>query len=259
MRTFGIIHIVLFIILMIAYQCTHAQDFAVTTKGDTIRGKMKPLTYGPDKKLQITETGKKKSTYPLFQIQSFTLDGDVFIPAKGPNGYTFMKVIKSGYLSLLAFQLDNQVTYDGRYLLKKNGDGVEVPNLAFKKTLRNFLSDCGDIADKVEAGTYGKKELDVIIDEYNACVKGHQATKVASIETRNAINDRLTSWDALETKVKGTEDFQGKSDALEMIADIKGKISRGEKVPNFIVEGLKGTLTREDLQPALQEALKNLN
>jgi hypothetical protein len=244
---------------MIAYQCTQAQDYAVTTKGDTIYGKIKALTFGPDKKLQVTEQGKKKITYPLFQVQSFTQDGDVYVPAKGPAGYTFMKVLKSGYLSLLAFQLENQVTFDGRYLLKKNGEGVEVPNLAFKKTLRNFLSDCGNIGEKIESGTYGKKDLDLIIDEYNACVKGNQAVKNAGIEVRADIADRLVSWNELETKVKNTEEFAGKSDGLEMIADIKGKLSRGEKVPNFIVEGLKSTLNREDLQPALQEALKHLN
>jgi hypothetical protein len=259
MRIFGIIHIVLFILLMIFYQCIHAQDYVVLTKGDTIEGTLKPLTFGPDKKLQVVETGKKKVTYPLFQVKSFSMDGETYIPAKGPTGYTFMKVLKPGFLSLLAFQLENQFSYDGRFLLKKNGEGIEVPNLSFKKALKNFLDDCGDVSQKIEAGTYAKKELDIIIDEYNGCVEGNQAIKNQTIAQQANVTQKLNPWDALEAKVKASQDFEGKKDGLEMITEIKGKISRGEKVPNFLIEGLKSALNGEELQPALQEALAQLN
>src|SRR5688572_8747735 len=121
MRSFSIIHIVLFLILMLAYQCAAAQDYVITTKGDTITGVVKPLNFGADKKVQVAEPGKKKTVYSLFQVNSFSLSGDMFKPVKGPAGYTFMKIIKPGYLSLLAFQQENQTTYDGMYLLKRDG------------------------------------------------------------------------------------------------------------------------------------------
>jgi hypothetical protein len=244
---------------MIAYQCTQAQDFVVLAKGDTIKGALKALTYGPDKKLQVTEPGKKKVTYPLFQVRSYTLGGEVFVPARGPAGYTFMKVLKPGFLSLLAFQMENQVTFDGRFLLKKNGEGIEVPNLSFKKALKTFLADCGNVSDKIENGTYGKKDLDVIIEEYNTCVSGTQVVKNQQIVERAERVQKLNPWDVLETKVKAADEFEGKKDGLEMIAEIKGKISRGEKIPNFMIEGLKSTLNREEFQTALQEALLQLN
>lgn len=260
MRTFGIIHIIVFLLLMLAYQCTQAQDYVVTIKGDTIKGLLKPLTYGPDKKLQVSEPGKKKVTYPMFQVKNFVMDGETFVPAKGPSGYTFMKVLKPGYLSLLAFQQENQVTFDGRFLQKKNGEGIEVPNLAFKKALKAFLDDCGDISDKIEAGTYSKKDLEIIIDEYNNCVDKNQVAKEQSITERVEITQKLNPWDALDSKVKSAAEFDGKKDVLEMIAEIKGKVARGEKVPNFLVEGLKSGLSnQQDLQPALQEALAQLH
>jgi hypothetical protein len=259
MRSFSIIHIVLFVILMLAYQCAAAQDYVITTKGDTITGIVKPLNFGADKKVQVTEPGKKKTVYSLFQVNSFSLSGDTFKPVKGPAGYTFMKIIKPGYLSLLAFQQENQTTYDGMYLLKRDGQGVEVPNLAFKKTLKNFLNDCGNISDKIENGELAKKDLHQIIDEYNACVEGKKVITQKQLVQRAEQVQKLNPWDALETKVKSQADFEGKNDALEMISEIKTKISRSEKIPKFMVDGLKGTLSHPNLQPELEKALAELN
>jgi hypothetical protein len=258
MRTFSIIHIILFLLLMLAYQCAHAQDYAVTIKGDTLRGSLKPLTFGPDKKLQVAEPGKKKVSYPLFQIKSFVLDGDTYIPAKGPSGYTFMRVLKSGFLSLLAYQVENQVTFDGRFLLKKTGAGVEVPNLSFKKVLKTFLSDCGDISSRIDTGELTRKDLDLIIDLYNQCVDGIVATKKQVVAVQKERVEKLNPWDELQNKIQGAEEFEGKKDALDMIAEIKGKISKGEKIPNFMVEGLKSALKAEAFQPYLEAALKQL-
>ncbi len=77
-----------------------SQDHIVTIQGDTIVGEVKALAYGPDKKVQIIEPGKKKTVYQFFKIRSFSIDNQVYQPVKGPDGYTFMKLIKPGYLSL---------------------------------------------------------------------------------------------------------------------------------------------------------------
>jgi len=137
MKTFGIIHIFLFLILMIAYQCSSAQDFAVTVKGDTVYGSIKPLTYGLEKKIQITRADKKRTMLSMFEVKSFVFDGETFHPIKGPNGYAFMKLLKRGYLSLYAYQLDNQLTYDGLFLVKRDGSSLDVPNLTFRKAGRS--------------------------------------------------------------------------------------------------------------------------
>jgi hypothetical protein len=259
MKTFGIIHIILFLVLMLVYQCMSAQDFAVTTKGDTITGSIKPLTFGPDKKVQVTSADKKKTVIPIFQVKSYSLKGETYQPVKGPNGYTFMKLLKAGYVSLFAFQLENQTSYDGRYLLKRDGTGTEVPNLSFKKITARFFSDCPIVETKIDDGTYGKKDIETIIDEYNACINGRTAEHTQAIATRTEQVKKITSWDTLEEKVKALSDFDGKTNALEMIGEIKNKISKSEKVPNFLINGLKGTLTQPELQGDLEAALKELN
>ncbi|HEX6891663.1 MAG TPA: hypothetical protein VF141_13230, partial [Chryseolinea sp.] len=71
MKSFGIIHIFLLIIILLVYRCANAQDFVVTSKGDTLMGEVKPLFYGVDKRVQLNQEGKKKVVYPMFQVRSF--------------------------------------------------------------------------------------------------------------------------------------------------------------------------------------------
>ena len=44
-----------------------------------------------------------------------------------------------------------------------------------------------------------------------------------------------------------------------MISEIKGKISTNQKVPNFLVEGLKSSLNQDVFKAELDAALKEIN
>ena len=236
------------------------QDFIVTIQGDTLVGDVKALTYGPEKKVQITEAGKKKVVYPFYKVKSFSLDNELFQPVKGPQGYTFMKLIKAGYLSLYAFQSNNQNLYDGQFLLKKDGDGIEVPNITFKKGMKRFLDDCPTVADKIDSDVLNKKDLLQIIDEYNTCITNAAANTRPVAESKPVIPANvLNSWNALENKVKSQSDFAEKENALEMIGEIKSKISTSQKIPNFLIEGLKSSLNQNEFKAELDSALSTLN
>lgn len=240
-----------------------SQDFLVIAQGDTLRGKVKSLVYGSDKKVQITEAGKKKVIYPFHRVRAFSIDGEVYQPVKGPNGYTFMKLLKSGYLSLYSFPLANQDSYSGRFLVKRDGDGMEVPNLTFEKAMKKYLDDCPEVVNKLDSDLLNKKDLDKIIDEYNSCIERRtkaEAPVVASTKQQAAAppSKALNAWDALENKVKDQPDFAEKANALEMISEIKAKIGATQKIPNFLIEGLKNSLKEEEevkgeLEKALQE------
>ncbi len=259
MKTFNVLHILLFILLMLVYQCSHAQDKVVTIKGDTIHGKLKILANGTKKEVSITTQDKKKAVYSVTQMQSFFMKGEKFKAVATPQGIKFMKVIQEGYLSLMGFQPPNQTSYDALYLLKKDGSGTEVPNLTFKKGVTKFLNDCPSIADQIDNGTLGKKDLTKIIDEYNACItnRTNNQTRIAATVTEQ--NKKISSVDKLEEKVKAKDEFEGKADALEMITDIKGKIKRGEKIPKFLIDGLRGSLTNAALTEELESALREIN
>src|SRR6188768_3527079 len=136
-----IIPVLIFLLFMLVYQCSKAQDYVVTSKRDTIHGAVKPLLYGAEKKVQVTTSDKKKTILPITQTSSFSYDGEIYHPVRTEKGYVFMKLLKEGYLSLYAFQMENQMTYDGRYLTKKDGTKMEVPNLSFKKNVTKFVAD----------------------------------------------------------------------------------------------------------------------
>jgi hypothetical protein len=237
-----------------------ASDYIVTLQGDTVKGDVRALAYGSERKVQITEPGKKKVVHPFFKVKSFSVNGEVFQPVKGPNGYAFMKPIKVGYLSLYAFQNENQTSYDGMFLLKKDGTGIEVPNLTFKKAMRNFLEDCPEVAAKIDDDVLHKRDLNKIIDEYNACID-RPVAKAQAVVTQKpaqpAVN--VDAWDALENKVKSEPDFAEKENALEMISEIKSKLAASQKIPNFLIEGLKSSLSQEKFKAELENALKQTN
>ncbi|HEX5170680.1 MAG TPA: hypothetical protein VFW11_16015 [Cyclobacteriaceae bacterium] len=259
MKNYTIIHILLFLLFMLAYQCSHAQsDYLVTTRGDTVRGELKLLFYGPEKKVQV-KTDKDKTTYSILNTKSFFYEGEYYRPAKGPEGYLFMKVIKPGYLSILAYQVDKSSSYDGRYLMRADGQGIEVPNIGFKKQMSRFLSDCESVSLKIEQDTYNKRDLEQIVDEYNLCIDKKTAQTNQAISQEKEKGTKANSWDVLVEKINQHADFEGKETALEMTADIKNRLQRGEKIPAFVVDGLKNTLAEQtELKEALQIALTEI-
>jgi len=240
-----------------------AQDYLITAKGDSVNGVIKMMMYGPEKKVQVITKDRTKTIYSIFQVRSFSLAGETYHPVKGNTGYTFMKLLKSGYLSLYGFQLENQVSYDGRFLRKLDGRGIEIPNLGFKKTVSNFLEDCPDVYKRIDDGKLTKKDTEIIVDEYNACIAARSVLPPAAEATKTvqeptADKAQLDPWQTLETKVNGMADFEGKGNALEMISEIKSKLAKNEKVPNFMVQGVKEILKQPELQEELNAALKVL-
>src|SRR4030095_9164882 len=115
-----------------------------------------------------------------------------------------------------------------------DGDGIEVPNLTFEKGMKKFLDDCPALVKKIENDVLNKKDLYQIVDEYNACMDNPvpvEEKPIASKPTQPEKN--LAAWDALEAKVKSQPDFPEKGNALDMISEIKSKLSTSQKVPNF--------------------------
>ena len=236
---------------------THAQDYLITAKGDSLTGELKIFTLGVDKKVQVNDN-KKKTQYSLFQIRSFRFRGDIYHPVKGPAGYTFMKLLRPGYVSLYGYQMENQMTFDGLYVQKKDGTGIEVPNLSFKKAMRKFLTECPAVATKLDNDAYSRKDLTVLLDEYNSCIDLNSEDRNKAIATKKEQTKKASPWAALEQKVQESPEFKGKADAIEMIQEIRNKISKCEKVPNFMIEGLKSSLADTAMTEELNLALAEL-
>jgi hypothetical protein len=257
MKSFTIIHVLLLLLLLLAYQCTHAQDYIITSKGDSIAGTVKQWSFGSSVKVQVTKQDKSKEVFTVLQVRSFSDNGNVFHPVKFSNKYQFMKLVKPGYVSLYAFQPEGQLEYSGQYLLQMDGKGMEVPNLNFRKALTKFFADCEEVSNKISTGSYNRKDLDTLLDDYNQCVA--KRSHIISASNRTIDGTRTKPWDNLLEKIEAHEEFEGKADAIEMVREIKAKIQRNEKVPNFLTSGLKALVIPASLSEPLNAALNDLN
>jgi hypothetical protein len=248
----------IFCITLSAY--SYGQDYAVSTRGDTIRGTVKFFDYGSEKKVQVIGNDKKKINIPLLQTRSVFFGNETYHPVKGPSGYTYMKLLKEGYLSLYAFRFPNQSTFDGLFLVKKDGDVMEVPNLNFKRAMKKFVEECNATAVKIEDGSFSRREVPLIVDHFNACISSHAVPRVTPDAPATPTIEVVQSgaWATLSEKVTSLDAFDSKADALEMIAEIQKKIGRKEKVPNFMIEGLKSSLRDKGVDAELEAALQEI-
>ncbi len=249
----------LVLILLTSGFSSFAQEYLVTNKADTIRGQVKILNFGSIDQAQVI-VDKKKTTYVATEIRTLYIDGEFYKPMKQFNFIRFMKVLKTGYLSLYAFRPENMMTYDGRFLAKIDGQSMEVPNIGFKKILSKFLMDCDIVVARIQSGEYGRGDIDTIIDTYNACITNKTSasfTRKAEVtETKPADSNKLQAVKNLQSKVESAEMFAGKKDVTDLLVDIADKVSKQQSVPNYQLEALKGylkdnTQTKEELDNLL--------
>lgn len=242
----------LLITATLSFHAFAQKDYALSSKGDTLKGELKFYSFDNIDRLQINSEGKK-SSYTALQVRSFFKDGSTYQSVKYDNSIRFMRVIKSGYLSLLAFNPTSQGGWDGRYLLKKDGTSLEVPNLAFKKMMAKYLEDCLEVHDRIEKGEFPKRDLEKIVDLYNTCLQAKTETLITTkpATTTSFSSEKILAIKKLSEKVEA-ENFLTKKDVLDLLKDMQGKVSKNEAIPNYLTEGLKSYLT--DTPALLKEA-----
>ena len=236
---------------LMGYYAMAQTDYLVTSKSDTIKGKVRILSYDKIDRAQVTVNDKgKKETFTALQVLSVHMDNEFFKAIQLENTVRLMKVIKTGYLSLYAFKLPNQSSYDGRYMVKMDGSTLEVPNMSFKKMMSKFLEDCTELSEKIKKGELGKADVNAILEEYNVCV-----TQLKPVTTSTpAATEQLEAIQNLSNKIKELN-FDAKQDALDILKDIQSKVEKKEKVSNYLMGGLENALKE---QPSLTEDLNKL-
>jgi len=249
----------LFTILILTQFAALAQsDYLITLKSDTIRGDLRILSYDQLDRVQVSNNGKKEM-FTALDILTLNKSNEFYKSVQIEKSIRLMKIIKSGYLSLYGYRIDNQITYDGRYLVKLNGDAMEMPNLGFKKIMASFLEDCSELSEKLKKGDLGKGNTDEIIDQYNVCLTKEKPgitvvpESVSTPESLAAANQKQAIQN-LMNKIKELN-FTTKEDALDILRDIETKVKRNDTVSNYLIEGLRSTLKD---QPTVNEDLDKL-
>jgi hypothetical protein len=250
----------LFLTVLLITFSAQAQ-YLVTTRNDTIRGDLKMLTFGQVDQI-VTEVNNKKKVYKAMEVKSLLLDGELYKPMSYENSIHFFKLLKSGYLSYYAFRPANQITYSGFYLAKLDGRGIEVPGLAFKKVMSNFLQDCPQVVEKIKAEELKRNDLQQIIDAYNACIESKTTSAYVSTEKVPVDNEKLRALRNLQLKVNSQENLSNKKDITDLLSDLSDKVGKQQTVPNYQIEALKGYLTgndqtRDELEKVIAVLTKN--
>lgn len=230
--------------MLLSFSAGAQTNYLITSKADTLYGKIRILSYDVKDRVQIEMDNKKKLMFTALEVLTVEIDSQVYKPVQYERKVMLMKLLKPGYLSLYAFRLSDKNFYDGRFLVRLDGTSLEVPNIGFKKILGTFLEDCEAIANQVKNGDLVKKELDKIIDDYNLCVK-EVKNKVTSPVVTNPVvveNEKTSAIESLVKKIE-SEDFPSKKDALDLLRDIQAKASKNETIPNYLLEGLKSYLS----------------
>jgi len=254
----SIVHILFLIILSgLSSGALYAQsDYLVLAKGDTLYGKVTHLNFGTSQQIQLVDESKKKTVYPITAVKSFKNNDGIFHLIRIYTAYKYMKLIQPGYLSYYMFQQDNQVTWDGRFLYKIDGDGIEIPNIGFKKKMADFLVDCPETVDQNNSGDLNRNNIEDILIDYNACIE--KRTTARSETSKPIPQHDVRAWESFESAIKDTENLADKETLLEMVTEVKAKAERGEKIPNFLLEGVKKVIEgNASLEELLTKALSD--
>ena len=234
------IQVTLAVLCLLPLSVVGQADYLVTAKGDTLTGQLKLFSYDLIDRVQVTALNKK-TTYTAPQVRSFSKEGVVYRPERYENAIRFMKVLKDGFLTYYAFST-GQNLWDGRFLKKKDGSGMEVPNLAFKKMMANYLNDCAEVQYRLEKGEFSRKDIERIVDLYNVCLQAKTDAIVSKPKTSIVIDtDKALAVKNMIARVE-SENFLIKKDVFEVLADIQSKVAKNEVIPNYMLEGLKSYL-----------------
>lgn len=231
-----------------------SQNFIIDLKGDTLRGEIIiELPNNNYDEVQL-KTDDNKIRMKAYQFLSLVKDSVTYKPVKYAEKYHLMKLISEGYLS--HYQFRNE-TYDfgSNFLVKIDGDGIEVPNIGFKKGMRDYVSECPELSERINNKELTRKDLEEIITEYNNCVDRNTIkTQLDVSKVVDANNPTIKLLNDLQSKISSDNE-----ELLTLIRDIKGKIAEGKSVPAYLISALKEQTSKmPDLSEKVNEIVESL-
>jgi len=221
-------------ILFCIVTSVQAQDYVVTLRNDTLRGRVAIHSYSKLERVLVT-VDKKKNDLAATAVKLIWMDSAVYVPVRTNEGYLFMHLARPGFVSLCYSRQSPGTPYDVPFLVKRTGESIEVTALRFRKSVSNFLSECASIQSRIEEDQLGRKDLDKIIDEYNACLASQTHEAFVTSE-----DPKLSAINALQQKL--SKDASAPTDAMDILKDLYLKVKDGKLVPNYLLDGLKETL-----------------
>lgn len=238
--------------------CASAQiDYVLTLQGDSIAGKVTLNSTSVLDRVQIN-TGTGKVNLTAMQVKEVNIGKEIFEPVQLGDRIRFMKLIKSGFMSLYAYKVEKEPDYAGRLLRKLDGSSVDVPILTFRGALVNFLKECYDVSEKVKSKELGRNELPLIVDMFNACMAEKTESRFNAGKAEiSRDNKRLFIMEFIR-KIDASS-IGNKSEVVQILNDMLSKIEDNQLVPRYQIEALKEYLKGDkDLQDQMDQLLSML-
>lgn len=233
------------LLLFISFTSYGQEDWLVTSKGDSLSGKISISSVDNGHQIITLKSGKNKSRFQAYEIRSLVNKEQVFHPLKINKVYQLGLLKKEGYLSLYLF-MDSEESSSNEFateiLIRRDGTQLIVPNIGFKKRTKDFLADCDLVQETFENNGYKKNDLEQIVDDYNKCISA-ETTRLYLVKTaKNFDQEKTRMVEVLMEDIKKDGNIEEMESTLEMLADLESKIRKGEKIPAYLKTGLQSSL-----------------
>jgi hypothetical protein len=247
----------IYVILLLLQINTSAQvDYLVNTKGDTVKGAIRLQMVGNIEQANVK--GLKRESFQALNIREVFLKGVHYKPVQHAGTIKLMQIITDGYLSLLAFQPQGILNYDGRLLQKRDGSVLEVPSLGFKKQMAAFLQDNEKLSGEIKNGDLDRGDLSKIISSYNDYIIGKTKTQETLSKIAVTQKSKLELLNDFRMDIEKTE-LEAKQDLLDMVVEVEGKVKDNKPLPNYLTQGLSDRLANQaELKKKLEVLLEGL-
>lgn len=213
-------------------------DEVYLTSGDTLKGKVDILLPSDFFEEIQVKTEDNKRRLKSFQMLGFKTNDQKYKVIKFGDKYRIMEELISGYLGLYRFRTENSYDFGSRFLYKATNEGIEVPNITFKKTVANFLSECPSVQTGVRDKTYKNSNIEDMVAAFNACL--NDKPQSSSTENEEKVVLKVSKELDLIQSISKKLNKEGINDDLStLLKDLESKISRGEKVPGYLVSALR--------------------
>lgn len=225
------ISLLLLLFFPLSTKLCYSQGDYIITPHDTLRGSIEVLLPSSAYEEVMIKTAENTRRLKAYQFSEFLMDSVAYRSVKLGDKYRIMKVIQDGYLSLLRFRPDENYSFGADYLLKRTGEGIEVPSVFFRKALQSFLTDCDEIAEKVADKQYKRTHLSSLVMDYNDCIE--KKTDALYRQESNNTNELIIQ------SIQEVQHIARKSELRVLLDDILVKVKEGRTIPEYMISALE--------------------
>ncbi|MEM9391303.1 MAG: hypothetical protein AAGA02_12560 [Bacteroidota bacterium] len=232
-------------------------DEVYLTSGDTLAGKIDILLPADYYEEIMVKTDNEKRRIKSFRMLGFKAGNDVYKIIKFGDKYRIMEEIISGYLGLYRFRADNNYDFGSRFLYKVTNEGIEVPNITFKKAVADFVSECPSVQTDVKNKTYKASNIEEMIRAFNNCINERPQVTVEVKEEEKPVVKASKELELINTIAKKLESESISEELSTLLSDLEAKISKGENVPGYLTGALEENT--KEFKSVSKEVKKLLN